>query len=89
MIGDLIAEDNRNSVVRWPDQPNDPMITVDIGLLWSLQKIVNKFGLPDNKSELGTPEERVQSKVNLLWDKFRDGLERQGLWHGEDEAMTN
>lgn len=77
------------SVVRWPDRTNRPMLTLDIGRMWNLHQWVNQFS-PSMRTEgfdaHNSPEERVQQRINHLWGTLKDGLTQHGLWPDEASA---
>ena len=70
------------NVLRWPDRPLSPMLTVDIGTLWNIQEQANRI-VPVNDSE-----RYLVSQVNRLWERLREGLQSQGLWGNEENPVV-
>jgi len=86
---DLFYNDGNTQVVRLPGETN-PAITIDLEMLFTLHKLINRLPVPTeaDSSSLGPPAKRLQARINHLFDKFKYGLERHGLWGDPPDDPT-
>lgn len=87
---DLFYSEGGTQVVRLPGEPN-PAITIDLQTFHTLYTQINCLPIPTkyDRGEMPPPAIRLQRRINRLWDIFKYGLEKHGLWGEPPEAQQD
>lgn len=78
---DLFYSEGGTQVVRLPGEAS-PAVTIDLQTFFTLHQQINLLPVPAeyDRGALPPPAIRLQRRINRLWDQFRYGLEKHGLW---------